>query len=113
MAKAFKWFFGILIMVVIVGVILFLAGFMKIKFRVPGGADVQMSISDISEQGLVDYMVKDLGCSFDGFAFNFKNDDEDYNAYNEIAKDYIKQSKKHRLNYLFEDDEDDDWDEDW
>lgn len=73
MKKFFKWFFGILIALIIVGVILFCCGVLKVKFQFANGIDLKCGIADFQDKDQMRMITKDLDCKFNGFALDFSD----------------------------------------
>lgn len=72
MKKVLGWFFGILLMLAIVAVILFCTGHLAVKFQTRYGLDIKCTIADFtSDDNFIEYITKEQGCTFDGFALDF------------------------------------------
>lgn len=71
MGKVLKWFFGIIVMLLIIGVILMFCGILKFKYSSPiPGTHAYLTVYDYKDRDLTTYM-KDIGCNFQGIAFDF------------------------------------------
>ena len=71
MGKVLKWFFDIIVMILIIGVILMFCGILKFKYSSPiPGIHVYLTVYDYKNRDLTTYM-KDIGCNFQGIAFDF------------------------------------------
>lgn len=111
MGKVFKWFFGIIAMLIIVGVILMFCGILKFKYSSPiPGTHAYLTVYDYKNRDLTTYM-KDIGCHFQGIAFDFsgakKTNTED------IKDDFEDDSDDDDLLDDYEDDDEDDDYDDW
>ena len=72
--KMFKWFFAILLMLIIVGLFLFITGYLLISFDTPIGLDIHCSFGDLSHPGYYNYITKEQKCTFNGFVLDFDRD---------------------------------------
>lgn len=71
MGKVLKWFFGIIVMILIIGVILMFCGILKFKYSSPiPGTYAYLTVYDYKNRDLTTYM-KCIGCNFQGIAFDF------------------------------------------
>ena len=108
MGKVLKWFFGIIVMILIIGVILMFCGILKFKYSSPiPGTHAYLTVYDYKDRDLTTYM-KDIGCRFQGIAFDFsgvkKTNTED-------IKEDLEDEEEDTDDEDFWDDEDDDYDE--
>ena len=109
MGKVLKWFFGIIVMILIIGVILMFCGILKFKYSSPiPGTHAYRTVYDYKNRDLTTYM-KDIGCNFQGIAFDFsgvkKTNTED------IKEDLEEEDMEDTDDEDLWDDEDDDYDE--
>ena len=71
MGKVLKWFFGIIVMLLIIGVILMFCGILKFKYSSPiPGTSAYLTVYDYKNRDLTTYM-KSVGCHFQGIALDF------------------------------------------
>lgn len=112
MKKAVKWFILILVMLLVVGVILFLCGFLKIKLKSFNGINVNVGVGDLN-QGWIAYGLSSHDLTFNGFEFDFSRDDE-YDDDTGLVKEGIEyeRSLPDWDDPYWDDDEDDEDDED-
>lgn len=108
MGKVLKWFFGIIVMLIIIGVILMLCGILKFKYSSPiPGTSAYLTVYDYKNKNLTTYM-KDIGCHFQGIAFDFsgvkKTNTED-------IKEDLEEEEEDADDEDLWDDEDDNYDE--